>query len=137
MNQETKKKGLPTWAIVLIVLAVGGPVVLGIVSALAIYGVRKYIGNAKRAEATNVLAYWSRGMVACAEKDGLPLTSPRRARIAHRGRGKEVPICGERVVRSCFRMRRFCDEGTAILSISVAAGLSRRGHDGGTRRPRR
>ena len=76
MNQQAKKKGLPTWAIVLIVLAAGVPVMIGIFSALAIYGVRKYIANAKRAEAMNVLGQWSKGMVACAEKDGLPLTSP-------------------------------------------------------------
>src|SRR3954463_9422986 len=73
---EPKKKGLPTWAIVLIVLAVGVPFVIAIFSAVAIYGVRKYIMNAKRAEATNVLGVWSKGMLACAEKDGLPLTSP-------------------------------------------------------------
>lgn len=76
MSEQPKKKGLPTWAIVLIVLAAGAPVVIGIFSALAIYGVRKYIVNAKRAEATVVLEQWSKGMVACAQKDGLPLTSP-------------------------------------------------------------
>jgi hypothetical protein len=75
MNEPNKKKGLPTWAIVLIVIAVAGPVALGIFSALAIYGVRKYIGNAKRAEATAVLTSWSKGMLACADKAGLPPTS--------------------------------------------------------------
>lgn len=75
MNEPNKKKGLPTWAIVLIVVAVAGPIVLGIFSALAIYGVRKYIMNAKRAEATAVLSMWSKGMVACGEKDGLPPSS--------------------------------------------------------------
>lgn len=77
MNEQAKKKkGLPTWVIVLIVLAVGGPFVFGVFSAVAIYGVRKYVINAKRAEATNVLGRWSKGMVACGEKDGLPPTSP-------------------------------------------------------------
>jgi hypothetical protein len=76
MSQQAKKKGLPTWAIVLIVLAAAAPVVIGIFSAVAIYGVRKYMVNAKRAEATNVLSHWSKALVACAEKDGLPLTSP-------------------------------------------------------------
>jgi len=76
MNQPAKKKGLPTWAIVLIVIAAAAPVVLGIVSALAIYGVRKYMVEAKRAEAVSVLGQWSKGMVACGEKDGLPVTSP-------------------------------------------------------------
>jgi hypothetical protein len=76
MNEPTKKKGLPTWVIVLIVVAVSVPLVVGIFSGLAIYGVRKYIMNAKRAEAANVLRYWGKGMVSCGEKDGLPLTSP-------------------------------------------------------------
>lgn len=76
MQEAPKKKGMPTWLIVLIVVLAGGPVVLGVVSALAIYGVRKYMVNAKRAEATLALAAWSKGLVACAEKDGLPLTSP-------------------------------------------------------------
>ncbi len=76
MSQATVKKGLPTWAIVLIVLAVAAPVVIGIFSALAIYGVRKYMLSAKRAEATHMLGAWSRGMLACGEKEGLPPSSP-------------------------------------------------------------
>ena len=47
--------GFPTWAIILIVvvllLVVGG----GILATLSIYGVRKYIANAKTAEARNSL----------------------------------------------------------------------------------
>jgi len=76
MGEPTKRKGLPTWVIVLIVLVVAAPVLLGIFSAVAIFGLRKYMQSAKRAEATHVLGAWSKGMVTCAEKDGLPLTSP-------------------------------------------------------------
>lgn len=76
MSEPTKKKGLPTWVIVLIVLVVAAPVLLGIFSAVAIFGVRKYMQNAKRAEATFALGTWSKGLLACAEKDGLPLSSP-------------------------------------------------------------
>jgi type IV pilus assembly protein PilA len=73
---EGKKKGMPTWAVVLIVVVVGGPFVLGIVSALAIYGLRKYMQNAKGAEATAALQAWSKGMVACGEREGhLPPSS--------------------------------------------------------------
>ena len=52
---QARKSGFPTWAIVLI--AVGGALVvfLPIVAVLGIYGVRKYIANAKQAEARNVL----------------------------------------------------------------------------------
>ena len=84
MNEPNKKKGLPTWVIVLIVVVVAGPIVLGIFSALAIYGVRKDMMNAKRAEATAVLTSWSKGMVACGEKDGLPPTST-QVPLVHRG----------------------------------------------------
>lgn len=74
--EQPKKKGLPTWAVVLIVLAVAGPVVLGILSALAIYGVRKYIQTAKVAEASAALQAFGTGMVACGEKQGtLPPTT--------------------------------------------------------------
>ena len=45
------KSGFPTWAIVLIVVAGGCIVVLPVVSVLAVYGVRKYLANAKTAEA--------------------------------------------------------------------------------------
>lgn len=47
------RRGFPTWAIVL--LSAGGALVLfgGILVVLAIYGVRKYIANAKQAEARN------------------------------------------------------------------------------------
>lgn len=75
-EQVPKKKGLPTWVILLIVLAAAAPVVIGIFSALAIYGVRKYVVSAKRAEATNALGSWSKGLIACGERDGLPSTSP-------------------------------------------------------------
>jgi len=76
MNEPKKKTGLPTWLIVLIVVLAGAPFVIGIFSAIAIFGVRKYILNAKRAEAAQVLDRWSKGMIACGEKDGLPLSSP-------------------------------------------------------------
>lgn len=77
MNEvAAKKKGLPTWVIVLIVIAAAGPVVLGIVAALSIYGVRKYVMQAKRQEAMQLLTVWGTGMVHCAEKEGhLPPSS--------------------------------------------------------------
>ncbi|HEY1693005.1 MAG TPA: type II secretion system protein [Polyangiaceae bacterium] len=54
--QAPRKGGFPTWAIVLLV--VGGLVVVfgGIFAMLAVFGVRKYIANAKTAEARNSVA---------------------------------------------------------------------------------
>lgn len=69
------KKGVPVW--VWIIVAV--PVLvaaLGVVSALAIYGVRKYMLNAKQAEARTALVTWANGIAACGQRDGrLPPTS--------------------------------------------------------------
>jgi hypothetical protein len=48
----------------------------GIFPALAIYGVRKYLMNAKRAEALNTLQVMAKGMTACAAQGDLPDTSP-------------------------------------------------------------
>ena len=70
MEDGKKKKGMPTWVIVLIVAVVAGPVVIGVFSAVAIFGVRKYIQNAKQAEAKAALAVWSKGLAACGEKQG-------------------------------------------------------------------
>jgi hypothetical protein len=47
----------------------------GIFPALAIYGVRKYLMNAKRAEALNTLQVMAKGMTACAAQGDLPDTS--------------------------------------------------------------
>ena len=76
MNEAVaKKKGLPTWVIVLIVLAVGAPFIIGILAAFAIYGVRKYMVEAKSGEAIHMLTTWGQGMAGCGEKEGLPPTS--------------------------------------------------------------
>jgi hypothetical protein len=69
------KKGVPIW--IWIVAAV--PVLvaaLGVVSALAVYGVRKYVMNAKQAEARTALVSWANGLASCGQRDGhLPPTS--------------------------------------------------------------
>jgi hypothetical protein len=71
------KKGVPVWVwfVVLVPLLLAG---LGVGSALAIYGVRKYIMNAKQAEAQAALVAWGDGLVRCGEHDGKlpPSTTP-------------------------------------------------------------
>ena len=50
--------------------------IVGVLAALAIYGVRKYIVNAKRSEAQTVAAELARGIARCATQRGrLPPTS--------------------------------------------------------------
>jgi hypothetical protein len=70
VEEPKKKKGIPTWVIVLIVVVVAGPFVIGVFSAVAIFGLRKYMVNAKQAEAKAALVTWSKGLAACGEKDG-------------------------------------------------------------------
>jgi type IV pilus assembly protein PilA len=66
---EQAKKGVPVWVWFLALLPVA-VAMLGVLSALAIYGVRKYIVNAKEAEAQATLIAWGDGLAECGEKDG-------------------------------------------------------------------
>ena len=73
---ERFNKSQRTWVIVwLVVMACSIPVWIGVGSAVAIFGVRKYISNAKRAEAVNALSAMARGMAECASRGDLPDTS--------------------------------------------------------------
>lgn len=68
---QPPKKGMPVWLIVLLVLIpvlVGG---VGIMAVLGIYGTRKYIANAKTAEAKNVLGQLGKDAVAAYEGEHL------------------------------------------------------------------
>lgn len=51
------------------------PAGVGVASGIAIYGVKKYVTNAKRAEAQNVLRALTSGMATCAARGDLPETS--------------------------------------------------------------
>jgi hypothetical protein len=73
MNEVAKKRGLPWWAWVLIALAALFPI-MGILSALAIYGVSKYVKNAKASEARRVVPVLANGIARCSAS-GLPPTS--------------------------------------------------------------
>jgi type IV pilus assembly protein PilA len=68
------KKGFPTWLLVLLVLGGAFFIVLPVMASLAIYGVRKYILNAKTAEARNVIHQLSKDAVAAYEAER---TTPR------------------------------------------------------------
>jgi type IV pilus assembly protein PilA len=78
-----QKKGTPVWIWLLLLVPVGF-VFLGVVSALAIYGVRKYVANAKEAEAHAALVDWGDGLAKCGEKEGglPPSTLPVPASIS-------------------------------------------------------
>jgi type IV pilus assembly protein PilA len=67
--QPAPSKPFPTWVIVM--LCVLGAVVVfgGVLAVLAIYGVRKYIANAKTAEARNAVGQIARDAASAYERD--------------------------------------------------------------------
>jgi type IV pilus assembly protein PilA len=69
VNRRQQGGGFPTWAIILVVvvllLVFGG----GIMAVLSIYGVRKYIANAKTAEARNSLGQMGKDAVSAFEEN--------------------------------------------------------------------
>ncbi len=67
------KKAQQTWVIVWAVLT--GVMMVGVVPALAIFGVKQYITQAKRAEAKNTLAALTKGMASCGARSDMPETS--------------------------------------------------------------
>jgi len=70
------KKAQRTWVMVWLALSLLAlPAVLGMGSAIAIFGVRQYISNAKHAEARSTLAQMAKGMAACGARGDLPETS--------------------------------------------------------------
>jgi type IV pilus assembly protein PilA len=70
-QQPAPKKGMSTGLIILIVAAVTIVPVLGILAVMSIYGVRKYVSNAKSAEAKNALGQIARDAVNAYEKETL------------------------------------------------------------------
>src|SRR6185437_10714829 len=63
------KKGMSTCLIVAIVIAVISVPVIGVMAALGIYGVRRYITTAKTAEAKNTIGAITRAAVAAYERE--------------------------------------------------------------------
>jgi type IV pilus assembly protein PilA len=77
-----EKKGLSTCLIVLIVAVAVGVPALGVMAALSIYGVRRYIASAKTAEAKNTVGAISRAAVAAYEREQLEPPTHRLCRSA-------------------------------------------------------
>jgi type IV pilus assembly protein PilA len=73
-NSGSGQKGTSTLAIVLVVIIVS-VAAIGMLSALAVFGVRKYLVNAKAAEARTALVALANGVARCGAADGLPATS--------------------------------------------------------------
>jgi type IV pilus assembly protein PilA len=69
-GQTPPKKGMPTWAIILLVVSALLLFVFSVLGVLAVYGVRKYIANAKTAEARNALGQIARDAEDAYAKNG-------------------------------------------------------------------
>lgn len=68
------QSGIPAWVIVLIVFVVLGVVavpVMGLFAASAIYGIRRYVTNAKVTEARTAVATFAEGVAQCAADRGM------------------------------------------------------------------
>lgn len=66
---DEKKKGMPGWAIALIVVAVLGALAIpaiGVLASLGIYGTRRYVATAKEAEGKANVTILARGLAAAA-----------------------------------------------------------------------
>ncbi|HEY2516447.1 MAG TPA: hypothetical protein VGI39_36505 [Polyangiaceae bacterium] len=67
---QAPSKRFPTWLIVLVSIGAFVFFVIPVCSVLAVYGVRKYLANAKRAEAQNALAEIARDAAAAYAQNG-------------------------------------------------------------------
>jgi len=63
------KKGFPTWLLVLLIAGGAFFLVIPIMASLAIFGVRKYIANAKSAEARNAVGQIAKDAVSAYEAE--------------------------------------------------------------------
>lgn len=74
--QAPQKKGFPVWLVILLVVGVAGVPTIGVMATVAIYGVRQYLVQAKKAEGRSGAMSLARGLASCAETTGhLPPTS--------------------------------------------------------------
>ncbi len=65
-----KSSNFPVWIIVLVAVTAVLVMVLGVFASLAIHGVRKYLANAKSAEARNVIGQMAKSAVTAFARDG-------------------------------------------------------------------
>lgn len=76
-SPQKSSSSLGTILIVLGGAAVVGVAIIGVLAALAIYGVRKYIAEAKTAEGKHTVMVLANGICACAEGQDLASAAPK------------------------------------------------------------
>ncbi len=91
------KKGMSVALIIVIVIAVLVVPIVGILATLSIYGTRKYIANAKTAEAKNTLGHLAKQAVQAYEEDSL---SPDPTKKRHLCVSASAPVPADRLAVS-------------------------------------
>lgn len=113
--QPQKSSRATVWVVAVIAVGVVLVAVIGVFAALGIYGVRKYIANAKQAEARNTLAQLAKDASAVYERTGRlcpSASSPVPATIPHANKYLSTP--GDWAVDKAARA------GFACLHFSLA-----------------
>jgi len=132
------RSGAPTWLIVVAIIGVVGLVLLGVLSSLAIYGVRRYIVQAQLAEGRNNVTAFAQGITHCfAETEHLPETSSRvpadlamiaakKYQSAFRDWSDEAFRCAEFSLREpqYFQYQWVLDEGATAGKVVAVADLN-------------
>lgn len=122
---QARKSGFPTWAIILIAVAGALLVFLPIVAVLGIYGVRRYIANAKQAEARNALGQIAKDAAAAYEAESLGPGGAATHRLCP-GASRSVPsslswVSGKKYQSSVADWNTDCasDRGFCCLKFSM------------------
>jgi hypothetical protein len=130
---------VPVWVWLLALIPVA-TLLLGVGTALSIYGVRKYIVNAKQAEARAALIAWADGLAACGQKEGRlpPSTAPVPANLASIAARKyqSTPTEWSEQAHTCagfalkepqyfqYRWERHSDDSGRLLAVADLNGDS-------------
>jgi type IV pilus assembly protein PilA len=106
------KSGGTTWIIVLLIAVPAIVAVIGILAVFAIYGTRKYIANAKLAEARNTLGQLAKDAAEAYERDGKlcpSASSPIPAVVPHAAKYQSAPAEweGDKSANAGFACLRF------------------------------
>jgi hypothetical protein len=78
--------------IILVIVGVGGIVVIGLLVVLSVFGTRRYIANAKTAEAKNALGQMAKNVVTAYEESALPFGVAARSGEPEPDQRKEIHI---------------------------------------------
>jgi type II secretory pathway pseudopilin PulG len=89
-----QKSSFPVWLIVILITIPAIFAIVGILAVMGIYGTRKYIANAKTAEARNSIAQIAKDAAAAYERDGKlcpSASSPIPAAVPHAAKYQSSP----------------------------------------------